>query len=86
LRYVESATVPALARLLELAPRTVERRLHGLLAVLRRDLQKAGVDPGDVRSLLAEIPDHELGFTAGLDAPPADSSLNESADDDRDRV
>jgi RNA polymerase sigma factor for flagellar operon FliA len=62
LRYVESATVPSLARLLDLAPRTLERRLAGLLTALRRDLEKAGVDPGDVRALLAGIPEHELGF------------------------
>jgi RNA polymerase sigma factor (sigma-70 family) len=62
LRFVDRLSVLAIARVIGGPPRTLNRRLRDLLVLLRRELQRAGVEPGDVGALLADVRDGDLGF------------------------
>jgi len=70
-RFVDRLSVVAIARVQGGAARTLDRRLRQLLVQLRRDLIQAGIDPGDLGSLLAGMAESDLGFESLWQESPA---------------
>jgi RNA polymerase sigma factor (sigma-70 family) len=60
LRYVEGLSVAEIARTLSLPHKSLYKRIDVLLDHLRRDLRAAGVDAGDVVTLLSSSPELDL--------------------------
>ena len=71
----------AIARVIGGPPRTLNRRLRDLLLMLRRELQRAGVEPDDVGALLSGVPEGDLGFGEIWPDPATRPSIE--ADEDR---
>jgi len=80
LHFVDRLSVLAIARVIGGPPRTLNRRLRDLLLLLRRELQRAGVEPGDVGSLLAHVPEGDLGFEEIWPDPAARPSIHTDED------
>lgn len=80
LRFVDRLSVLAIARVMGGPPRTLNRRLRELLLMLRRELARAGVEPGDVGALLSGVPEGDLGFEEIWPDPATRPSIQSDED------